>query len=244
MNARRRTLDADAFGAARLVAALGALASAAPGAARAADGASERRAGEVAVAAVGAEAKGPDTTYGRIDGDVAVAAGVGATLAPHGARAAVDLRLRYIETVGVFAGYEEGGFNTSMDPRRVIAGGVEIRPLFIARWLNGAEWGSPRADLTLDSLGLEVGAFVAQPLGGSFASRPGLQLGLGVETPIFARAAGPWVGFHGGARWSDSVVGGSTVTGPSDRSLFLTVTLSWHAYVGAHVVDMGDRAPR
>jgi|GEM_PF-396775 len=236
---------------ARALAVCTAAAALAPRAARAddpppRDGRDDRHDGTIAVkAAAAAAARGPgDTTYGRIAGDVSFVAGAGVTVAPHGVRAVGDLRVRYIETVGLFADYEEGGVGASMDPRRVVSGGVEIRPLFVARWLNGYEWASPRLDLAFDSIGIALGAFVAQPLGGAFAERPGFQLGLGVEAPIFERAAGPWIGLHGGARWSDVVLGGSPVGGPSDRSLFLSITLSWHAFVGAHVVDAGDRAPR
>ncbi|MDB4997471.1 MAG: hypothetical protein JWM74_4903, partial [Myxococcaceae bacterium] len=186
-----------------------------------------------------------DTTYGRIDGDIGLAFGAGITLAPRAPRLAADFRLRYMDTIGAWVTYEEGPLiGSSSDPRRVFASGLEIRPLFLARWLQGWELGSPRLDLAIDSIGLELGAFLAQPEGARFGSRPGFQLGLGLEVPIFEKASGPWIGFHGGARWSDTALGGGVISGPSDRSLFLSITVRWHFFLGTHVVDVGDRAPQ
>jgi hypothetical protein len=193
-----------------------------------------------------ARAAGPeDTTDGRIDGDLSASAGLGATFGPRGPRAAIDLRLRYLWTAGVFATYEDGPLlGGSAAPRRAFAGGVELRPIFLARWLQGKELGNPYLDLTIDSLGLELGAVFLQPEGASFGARPGLQAGLGLQVPVLPHATGPLVGLHAGARWSDAVLGGRPIEGPSDRALYLLVTLGWQQVFGAHVVDLGDRAPR
>jgi hypothetical protein len=187
----------------------------------------------------------PDTTYGRIEGDLGLVLGLGVAVGPHAPRAAVDLRVRYLETAGLFFTYEDGGlFGNGADPVRVLAGGLELRPLFLARWLKGWELGSPRVDLLIDSLGLEIGGFFAQPVGATFGERPGLEVGLGLELPILAHASGPFLGLHGGLRWSDSVLGGGEVQDSSDRALFLSITLAWHQIVGGHAVDLNDRAPR
>ncbi len=197
-------------------------------------------------AARAAEPRGSvDTTYGRIEGDMAVAVGAGATLASRGPRGEVDLRLRYLDTAGVFATYEEGPlFGSGAEPRRVFAGGLELRPLFLGRWLNGWELGVDRLDLAIDSLGVEIGAVLEQPSGGAFASRPGLEVGLGLELPIGTRANGPWIGLHGGVRWADSALEGRPIADASDRALYLSITLAFHQVFGAHVVDVGDTAPR
>ncbi|WP_394847738.1 hypothetical protein LZC95_09780 [Pendulispora brunnea] len=186
--------------------------------------------------------RGEDTSYGRIEGDLSFVFGLGATFGPRAPRGAVDVRLRYLDTIGMFATYEEG-FGGAAEPRRVLATGVELRPLFIARWLQGRELDSPRLDLAIDSFGLELGAFFAHPVGDTFGSRRGLQAGLGLELPILAQANGPWIGLHGGVRWSDDALGGAPLRGPSDRAAYFTVTLAWHAIFGAHVVDMQDRRP-
>src|ERR1019366_4742582 len=70
---------------------------------------------------ISARAEDPgDTAYGRVDGDLSVVVGVGATLAPRAPRPSAELRLRYIDTIGVFCTYEDAlGIDT--DPRRVFA---------------------------------------------------------------------------------------------------------------------------
>jgi hypothetical protein len=98
--------------------------------------------------------------------------------------------------------------------------------------------------MTIDSFGLELGAVFLQPEGRSFGSRPGLQAGIGLQVPVLPHATGPLVGLHFGARWSDAVLAGRAIEGPSDRALYLLVTLGWQQVFGAHVVDVGDRAPR
>ena len=195
----------------------------------------------VSALSTSASASNPlDTSYGRVDGDVSLVFGLGATLAPQAPRPAADFRIRYIDTLGAFATYEES-FGIDTDPRRVLAFGAELRPLFLGRWLQGYEFDSPRLDLLLDSLGFEIGAFFAQPQhAGSFGDTRGLQAGLGLEVPLMERAKGIWLGFHGGARWSDETFEGGPIGSPNDRSLYLTITLSWHVYLGAHVVDIGD----
>jgi len=185
-----------------------------------------------------------DTTYGRIDGYVGLVFGAGATFGPRSPRGTLDLRARYLETTGVFLTYEEGAvFGTGAEPKRVLAGGLEVRPLFVARWLTGHEMGNARADLILDSLGFELGGFFAQPQGGSFGDHPGLQAGLALEVPVFARASGPWVGVHGGVRWSDSALSGDPVAGPADRAMYLSVTIAWHQIVGERGVDVSTAPP-
>ncbi|WP_394822575.1 hypothetical protein [Pendulispora albinea] len=181
-----------------------------------------------------------DASYGRIEGDLSVSVGLGGTLAARGPRAAGDLRFRYLDTVGAFGTYEES-FDGASEPARVVAVGAEVRPMFVARWLQGRELGIPRLDLTIDSFGLELGAFFAQPHGQSFGSKRGLQAGLGLEFPILARASGPWIGVHGGLRWSDDALGGAPIAGPGDRAAYLTITVAWHAFFGAHLVDLRDR---
>jgi hypothetical protein len=190
-------------------------------------------------------AGGPDTSYGRIDGDFSASAGVGATFGPRSPRAAVDLRLRYLWTAGLFVTYEDGPLvGSSSDPRRAFAAGIELRPLFLFRWLQGHELGNARLDLAIDSFALELGPVFVEPQGASFKSRPGLQAGLGVQLPLLPNATGPVIGIHGGARWSDAALSGHSTDLPSDRSLYLLVTVAWQQVFGAHVVDLGDRAPR
>jgi hypothetical protein len=194
------------------------------------------------------DARGQDTvdpSYGRIEGDLSLVVGAGATIASSGPRAEGELRLRYLESAGLFAAYEDGPLvGSGAEPQRVLATGLEVRPLFLFRWLQGHETRRAWLDLTLDSFGLEMAATWSQPVGSSFASERGLQAGLGLEIPILPQATGPWIGLHGGLRWSDAALGSGAIAGPDDRVAFLAITLAWHQLVSAHLVDLGDRAPR
>ena len=186
-----------------------------------------------------------DTSYGRIEGDLSGSLGIGATFGARGPRAAADFRLRYLWTAGVFATYEDGPvFGSATEPRRAFATGIELRPLFLARWLQGFETGNGYVDLTIDSFGLELGAVFAEPVGRSFGSRPGLQAGLGLQIPVVPHATGPVIGVHGGVRWSDAALAGRPIEGPTDRALYLLVTFAWQQAFEAHLVDLGDRAQR
>ena len=196
------------------------------------------------IASTASALDGPDTSHGRIDGDLSASLALGATFGARTPRAALDLRLRYLWTAGVFATYEDGPLvGSSSAPRRAFAGGIELRPLFLAKWLQGKETGNAYLDLTIDSLGLELGAVFLQPVGTSFGSKPGLQAGLGLQVPIFPRATGPVIGLHGGARWSNAMLAGGDAETPSDRSLFFLLTVGWQQVFGAHIVDLGDRGP-
>jgi hypothetical protein len=190
-----------------------------------------------------ARAASADSAYGRFDGDLSASFGAGVALGARAPRGLLDLRVRYLETAGVFVTYEDG-LGGAAEPSRVLAFGTEVRPLFLGRWLTGYELARGRWDLLLDSFGLELGAAVYQPAGLAFASRPALQAGLGVELPLLADATGPFIGLHGGARWSEAALGGADAATPDDRALFLGVTLAWHQVFVAHLVDEGDRAPR
>ncbi len=204
-------------------------------------------AGAAIALAAGASRAQPrvDPSYGRIDGDMTLVLGAGATVASSGARAEGELRLRYLESAGIFAAYEDGPLVSSgAEPARVLAAGVELRPLFLYRWLEGHETQRAWLDLAIDSLGLEVAATWSQPAGTSFASLGGLQAGLGLEVPILPRATGPWIGLHGGVRWSDAALTSGAASSPDDRAAFVAITLAWHQVFAAHVVDVGDTAPR
>jgi len=191
-----------------------------------------------------ADTRGPgdDGSHGRFDGDLAVVAAAGMTVGPRGPRATGDLRFRYLSTAGLFGTYEDGPLvGSDAEPRRTLAVGLELRPLFLARWATNRQLGTPRLDLFIDSLALEIGAVFAQPEGARFGARPGLQAGLGLELPFLATASGPFLGVHGGARWSDAALSGGPLDGPSDRALYLTIAIGWQQLFGGHVVDMGDR---
>jgi hypothetical protein len=186
-----------------------------------------------------------DPSYGRVQGDLTLVLGLGATIAEGGSRAEGEVRLRYLDSVGVFGAYEDGPpVGSSGDPLRVLAGGLEVRPLFLYRWLQGHETRRAWLDLVIDSFGLELGALTMQPTGTSFGSEAAVQAGIGLELPIMLDATGLWVGVHGGVRWSEAELATGTVNDTADRSVFVAITLAWHQVIVAHLVDVGDEAPR
>lgn len=183
-----------------------------------------------------------DTAYGRLDGDLGLVVGLGVAVGGAAPRGAGELRLRYLETAGVYVSYEDS-FGAATDPARTVSAGLELRPLFLGRWATGRELGLSWLDLLIDSVGLELGACFEQPPVGGFDGRPGLEAGLGLEVPIVPRASGLWLDIHGGARWADEVLGAGQLRGASSGAAFLTVTLAFHQRLATHVVDVNDRAP-
>jgi hypothetical protein len=186
----------------------------------------------------------PVSSYGRVAGDLGLALGVGVVAAPRGPRGEAELRARYLDTAGVFVTYEDGALlGSSAEPTRVLAGGVELRPLFLYRWLQGQESGDARWDMLVDSFGIELGATLSQPAGQPM-SQGGLQFGLGLELPLFPRASGPWIGLHGGVRWSDVALATGQVQSADDRSVYVAVTLTWQQVITTHLVDVRDALVR
>jgi len=198
----------------------------------------------VAIAAFGVDARadGAEATYGRVAGDVTLVAAAGGALAAGGPRLEGELRVRYLESAGLFATYEDGSLaGSSADPQRVFASGLELRPVFLARWLRGHETEHALLDLTVDSIGLELGATLVQPSRASFGARSGIEVGLGVEVPLSGEADGAWIGLHGGVRWSDEALASGRVNGASDREGYLALSFAWHKVVETHIVDVSDR---
>jgi hypothetical protein len=185
-----------------------------------------------------------EPTYGRIAGDACLVVGAGAVVAPRGARAEGDLRLRYLDTAGLFASYEDALFESAgSEPHRVISGGLELRPVFLYRWLRGLETRRDYFDLAIDSLGLELGAVLAAPSEAPSDLRPGVQVGLGLEIPLRPAATGLWMAVHGGVRWDDRSLALGSVQDARDRAAYLTMTLSWHQVLSTHIVSVSDQLP-
>lgn len=212
--------------------------------------AAESRRCFVGVAAVTLLAGGPcfaqeePPTYGRIAGDLSLVAGAGAVIAARGPRIAGEVRVRYLEMAGLFATYEDGAIVASKaEPRRVVVGGLEIRPLFLLRWLKGLEIGQARLDLAIDSFGIDLGAVLLQPQGSSFATQAGLEFGVGLEFPILPSATGPWIELRGGLRWGQHAFATGAVQGADDRSVYLALAVAWHQTVLVHAIDVGDLPP-
>lgn len=170
-----------------------------------------------------------DESYGRIDGDLTIAAGPFAAFGARAPRFGVDLLLRYASTAGMYGSFEDALGSNDPIPRRVFAGGFEIRPLFLARWLTEREFGKRRLDLTVDSLALSVGTFVAHDK--EFLAPPGLEARVEISTPFFASPEGPWLAARVTGRWSHDTLSGSSPQTPQDRALMVSVIVRWEQLV-------------
>ena len=150
-----------------------------------------------------------DGLYGRFDGDVwlSAAVGGGAVFGDGETRDAgtVELRARFLDSVGPFA-YVQGDGSFGDASRWRVGGGLELRPLFLARFLTGNSIGQEWADVFLDSLSIELGV-VALALGEPTSGARGAQqasaafvLGTGLDLPILL---GDWrVALRVGLRWT------------------------------------------
>ena len=101
----------------------------------------------LAIASRAARAEG-----GRLDGDVGLSAEAGASFGAVSA-ATASLRALYLATAGAY-----GEVAAGRDGYRLEAAGVEVRPLFIPRFLRNLEGSRDVFELTVDSLSLDVGA--------------------------------------------------------------------------------------
>jgi len=180
-----------------------------------------------------------DTSYGRLDGDSAIAFSAGAAIDARGARGVFDLRYRYLHSAGIFVTYEDG-FGAGSEPLRLGIAGLELRPLFLARFLQQSESGSPRLDLAIDSFGIELGAFVAQPANGDFGDGYGLSLAFAFEIPILPHIDGPFVALRAGLRWSHQGLSAADSSTVDVRAFVFTIAFGWQATFGTHVIDVGD----
>jgi hypothetical protein len=180
-----------------------------------------------------------DTSYGRLDGDSAIAFSAGAAFDVRGVRGSLDVRYRYLHSTGIFVTYEEG-FGAGAEPLRLILSGFEIRPLFLARFLQNKELGAPRVDLLIDSIALELGAFVAQPAFGNFGDSAGLSFGLAAEFPFLPRSASPFIRISAAFRWSREALSAADSSTVDVRAFVFTVAFGYQAVFGTHVIDIGD----
>ncbi|MGK4005536.1 hypothetical protein WMF31_23120 [Sorangium sp. So ce1036] len=202
-------------------------------------------AGVAAVAAALASARSAraedDGAYGRLDGDLELRAGAGATFASGGPALCARGAAVYLATAGVYAHYTDALGADAAPIARSIAGGVFIQPLFLARYASDLERGAPWLNLLVDSFALGVGSFWEASPGGGLAPEPGLELSASLDLPLLGDATGPFLGLRGALRWRGPELAGIESAQEEQRAL-VSVTLSWHHVVWAHLVDAGDRS--
>lgn len=185
-----------------------------------------------------ARAEETDGAYGRLDGDVLLQFGAGVALALEAPYLELDAHALYLSTGGVYFRYAESFGQDSARFTRSFSTGVEVRPLFLARWaLNWAK-GPARLDLFADSFTVNFGAAWQEDRKLGFREIPTFEIGLGLEFPLLASASGPFIGAMGVFRFDDP-------EGRDQRDLLeqgsaLIFTLSWHQIVKTGLVDFND----
>ena len=194
-----------------------------------------------------------DGVYGRLRADTALSLEAGGGIATVSESTGVGngsqmlwrpmfvatARARYLDMSGLFLAYQVAFGGARYD---ALALGVDLRPLMMARiaqdWEQGPRW----ADLTLDSIGLELGVAWVRP-GASWQSGSGLALvfGAGVDLPL-VWGHGNGLMLRVGCRWIHSTE--SDAQGPgagvnSGESVMLTLnlvgrTMARLGFVGGH----------
>ena len=131
-----------------------------------------------------ASAQQRDGAYGRLDGDVALSVGVNGGVVLDDrvhpsvtGSASLELRARILDSGGLFAA---GEWRPEGDSRVIV--GVDLRPLFLGRFLLGLESGFQWFDLLLDSIGIDVGAAIG-PFDRDVGA--GVAIGFGLDVPLY-----------------------------------------------------------
>ena len=172
----------------------------------------------VASLACSSAAFAEDRSYGRFDGDLALAGELALVASEDGPALGVRATASYLTMAGAYAEYDEGLDRQGESMARRLSGGIELRPLFLARFVGDLETGAPLFDLWLDSLGFGLGTFITWHPAMACAEncqRQGLEFAGRMALPLLARANGPFVALRGGARFEM----GTPATGSLDETV-------------------------
>lgn len=188
-----------------------------------------------------------DGAYGRLDGDLEFRLSAGPALITNTPVFAARTDALYLCTAGIYAAYTDAFRDSPSFDRRSIAAGIRLAPLFLGRFALNREQGPARLDLLLDSIALDIGAFVSQAPApeASFRKTPGLELGLGVSLPFFEDASALFLDLRAALRWNAAQLGAQARAqdGQGVAAMF-SLTLSWHQILAVHLVDANDAHPR
>jgi hypothetical protein len=168
-----------------------------------------------------APAAGVDGVYGRLDGSLDIGLAAGVELEASEPRAALRVSGHYLWSAGAYLRYADGFGSNDERPLRALSFGVDVRPLFLPRFGLDLQHGPALLDLTLDSLSLSAGAYLAEPGDADFADERGFDLGLGFGVPVLAEATGPWLEARAERRFADR----------GDSAWLFTLSLSYHALI-------------
>ena len=161
---------------------------------------------------------GSDGVYGRFDGSLGLALAAGAELEAGVPGASLRVAGHYLWTAGGYLRYSDALGDADGRSQRALSLGVDVRPLFLPRFALDAEQGPALLDLTLDSLALTGGAYVASPHQGDLGDERGFEAGLGLGLPLFAQASGLWLETRAERRFADDGAG----------AWLFSLSLAWH----------------
>lgn len=183
-----------------------------------------------------------DGAYGRLAGDVSVQGAAGAVLG-QGRAAGISASALYLVTAGPYASAE---LALSDDARwahlgngrlRSFSTGLELRPLFLPRFLKAAETGRAFWDLLLDSAGFRLGARFHPG-----SSSRSLELGGALDVPLGSTFSGGYVGLSITKTVPSRAMAG--LQSSAEETLFFGVALGVRGLLTTHLVDFGDVALR
>lgn len=126
-----------------------------------------------------AHAQDGDGLYGRFDQDVWMSvsglAGIEPSVTSNAVSIVPEFRARYLDSAGIFLGASHNQASTRF------FGGVDLRPIFLGRFLTGRVIGRSFFDLLVDSIGLDLGVSTLD-VGGQ--TRGALLVGTGIDIPV------------------------------------------------------------
>lgn len=151
-----------------------------------------------------------DGVYGRFDGDLVLGINAGARFAPDHGYGGL-LSLHDFSTVGFVAAFVVNPDDDAAE-KSSLSVELDLRPLFLPRWLLDLEQGPAWLDLFIDSLSLGFGGYWATPDGGDLGDSSGLVGSVGIGLPLSGSADGFWLRARGSRRFD-----------VEENSLFLTL---------------------
>ena len=139
-----------------------------------------------------------DGAWGRIHGDVSIQGDIGIGMDNRKTALAANLATRYLQTAGLYTTWMVPlQHNTTY--HYTVSFGLELRPLFLPRFLTNRQSTSPRLSMTIDSLALRMGVVTAD--NNPYRATPGFETGFSIGIPLLQNVSGPWINASSTWRW-------------------------------------------
>lgn len=168
-----------------------------------------------------------DGVYGRFKGALDLSWKLGSQVLSSSSSPALSVggSAHYYSLLGVNLDLIEN-FAGEQHSSREARFGLELRPLFLPRWILGTERGPAWFDLSLDSVSVGLGGYVQRRGSHDPAVSTGTWASLGAALPLVGNAAGPWLEVRGLYQFPDP----EPITRP-EAYPSLSVYLSWHHFL-------------